>query len=83
MSEDPTAATAEQLRRHGLLAPAHFLLAAHRPLRPLLSHLATFAEPLLRPVFGSTVSGVRATLDDPDLYDRLVERLEHAAREGR
>ena len=33
---------AAELRRRGLAAPAHLLLEAHRPLRPLLANAALF-----------------------------------------
>lgn len=63
---------ATELERRGLLAPAGLLLDAHRPLRPLLSDLATFLDPLLGPLLGERLRGVRAALDDDAAYDALL-----------
>jgi len=51
------------------------MLDAHRPLRPLLAHAGTFLRPILGPLLGRRFEELRATLDDPEGYDRLVERL--------
>jgi hypothetical protein len=65
----------EMLRRRGLAAPARLLLDAHRPLRPLVAEAGAFLDPLLRPLLGHRASLLQGTLDDPDLYDDLIERL--------
>lgn len=76
MRPDSTEAFAGELERRGLAAPARLLLDAHRPLRPLLAHGATFLGPLLAPLLGSRVRSLQAILDEPAAYDTLVERLE-------
>ena len=75
MRPDPTESLADELRRRGLAAPARLLLDAHRPLRPLLSQAGTFLSPLLRPLFGRRASVLQATLDEPGVYDRLIDGL--------
>jgi hypothetical protein len=75
MRPDPTESLADELRRRGLAAPARLLLDAHRPLRPLLSQAGTFLSPLLRPLLGRRASVLQATLDEPGVYDRLIDRL--------
>ncbi|HEX5397350.1 MAG TPA: hypothetical protein VFX74_09735 [Candidatus Limnocylindria bacterium] len=75
MRPDPTDSLADELRRRGLAAPARLLLDAHRPLRPLLSQAGTFLSPLLLPLFGRRAGSLQATLDEPDAYDRLIDRL--------
>jgi hypothetical protein len=76
MSPDGTETFAGELERRGLAAPARLLLDAHRPLRPLLAHGATFLGPLLVPLLGARVRSLQAILDEPAAYDALVERLE-------
>jgi len=46
MTDDRSEILAAELRRRGLGAPALLLLQAHRPLRPLLSSLALFLQPV-------------------------------------
>jgi len=75
MRPDPADELVTQLRRRGLAAPARLMLDAHRPLRPLLAHAGTFLRPILGPLLGRRFEELRATLDDPEGYDRLVERL--------
>ena len=75
MRLDPADELATQLQRRGLAAPARLLLDAHRPLRPLLAHAGTFLGPMLGPLFGRRLEDLRATVDDPEAYDRLLERL--------
>jgi hypothetical protein len=75
MRSDPTEHLAAELERRGLATPARFLLDAHRPLRPLLSQAGIFLSPISRPLLGRTTRDLEATLDDQELYDRLVERL--------
>jgi hypothetical protein len=75
MRSDPTEHLATELERRGLATPARFLLDAHRPLRPLLAQAGIFLSPISRPLLGRTTRELEATLDDPELYDRLVERL--------
>ena len=75
MRPDPAEELATQLQRRGLAAPARLLLDAHRPLRPLLAHAGTFLRPVLGPLLGRRFEDFRATVDDPEEYDRLVERL--------
>lgn len=55
---------AEDLERRGLGAAAELLIGAHRPLRPLLDDLATFADPILRPLLGDRLAAVRGELDE-------------------
>jgi hypothetical protein len=54
---------ADELERRGLGAAAELLIGAHRPLRPLLEDLATFADPILRPLLGDRLHSVRAEFD--------------------
>ena len=54
---------ADDLERRGLGAAAELLIGAHRPLRPLLEDLATFADPILRPLLGDRLPALRAELD--------------------
>lgn len=75
MRSDPTEHLAAELERRGLATPARFLLDAHRPLRPLLVQAGIFLSPISRPLLGRTSGDLDATLEDPQLYDRLVERL--------
>ncbi|MGH2456521.1 MAG: hypothetical protein ACRDHD_09735, partial [Candidatus Limnocylindria bacterium] len=65
-----------ELRRRGLEAPVSLLLAAHRPLRPLLAHVATFLAPTLRPVLGRQMGTLEAALADDEAYDRLLDALD-------
>ena len=76
MSDDRSEALAAQLRRRGLAAPAHLLLEAHRPFRPLLASASLFLTPLARPLLGKRLDGIQQLLDDDDGYDRLVSALE-------
>ena len=80
MTGDRSESIAAELRRRGLGAPALLLLEAHRPLRPLLSSLALFLEPISRPLLGATAARVQHALDDEGAYDALLDRL--AADEG-
>ena len=75
MTDDRSESIAAELRRRGLGPPALLLLEAHRPLRPLLSSLALFLQPLARPLLGSGVDAVQQALDDDQGYDALLERL--------
>jgi hypothetical protein len=70
---------AEALRRRGLDLPARLLLDAHRPLRPLLSQVATFLSPGLRPLAGSRLDAVEQALTDDAAYDRLLSALDEPA----
>lgn len=80
MRRDPADELANQVQRRGLAAPARLLLDAHRPLRPLLAHAGTFLTPILGPLLGRRFEAARATIEDPDAYDRLVERLAKVER---
>lgn len=75
MRSDPTDQLAAELERRGLATPARFLLDAHRPLRPLLAQAGIFLSPISRPLLGRLSGDLQTTLDDQQLYDRLVERL--------
>jgi hypothetical protein len=75
MSDERSEALAAELRRRGLAAPAHLLLEAHRPLRPLLSNAALFVSPLARTLFGRRMDGLQAMLDDDAAYRRLISEL--------
>ena len=55
---------ADDLERRGLGAAVDLLIGAHRPLRPLLEDLATFADPILRPLLGDRLAAVREELDE-------------------
>ena len=55
---------ADDLERRGLGAAAELLIGAHRPLRPLLEDLATFADPILRPLLGDRLAAVRSELGE-------------------
>ena len=83
MTEDRSEIIAAELRRRGLGAPALLLLEAHRPLRPLLSSLALFLQPVTRPLFGSRAGLVQRTLDEDDAYDSLLDRLAAADEDAR
>lgn len=83
MRPDPTETLAGELERRGLAAPARLLLDAHRPIRPLLSQAGTFLSPLLAPLLGARLAALTRTVDDPDAYDRLIERLEPDRVDGR
>lgn len=75
MRRDPAETLATEIQRRGLAAPARLLLDAHRPLRPLLGHAATFLAPILSPLLGRRVDVLRASFDEPAAYDRLIDRL--------
>jgi hypothetical protein len=75
MSDERSRALANELRRRGLDAPAIVLLHAHRPLRPLLGHLAAFLSPLARPL-GGLVGRAGDALRDDAAYDELIADLE-------
>jgi hypothetical protein len=75
MRPDPSEALAAELRRRGLAAPAALLLDAHRPLRPLLGHVATFLGPALRPLLGRSFDAAAATVADDEGYDQVLARL--------
>jgi hypothetical protein len=76
MKDERSEALAAELRRRGVDVPALVLLEAHRPLRPLLSSLAVFLSPLMRPLLGRGAETVQAALDDDAAYDRLISQLE-------
>jgi hypothetical protein len=76
MSDERSGALAAELRRRGLATPAHLLLEAHRPLRPLLANAALFLSPIVRPLLGSRYTSVQELLDDDAEYDRLIDELE-------
>jgi hypothetical protein len=72
---------ADELEDRGLAAPAALLLDAHRPLLPLLRQASIFLGPFLAPIAGARlVRGVRSALDEPELYDRLADRLGRGKR---
>ncbi len=75
MTANPPDGLVEALRRRGLAAPARLLLDAHRPLRPLIAEARAFLDPVLRPLLGSRSALLQETLDDPERYDELIERL--------
>jgi hypothetical protein len=75
MRDDRSEFIAAELRRRGLGPPALLLLEAHRPLRPLLSSLALFLQPLSRPLFGTRADQVQHALDDDQGYEALLDRL--------
>ncbi len=76
MSGERRAEVAAELRRRGLDAPAALLLEAHRPLRPLLGHVATFLSPALGPLLGRGYAAIEASLADDEAYGRLVDELQ-------
>ena len=80
MTDDRSESIAAELRRRGLGPPSLLLLEAHRPLRPLLSSLALFLQPISRPVLGARIDIVQQALDDDAGYDALIDRL--AADDG-
>ncbi|HEY8178797.1 MAG TPA: hypothetical protein VIH33_00210 [Candidatus Limnocylindria bacterium] len=80
MTDDRSEIIAAELRRRGLGPPALLLLHAHRPLRPLLSSLSLFLQPVSRPLLGARAELVQRTLDDDQAYDALIDRL--ASGEG-
>jgi len=82
MTDDRSESIAAELRRRGLGPPALLLLEAHRPLRPLLSSLALFLQPLARPLLGRGADAVQQALDDDQGYDALLERLAADQDEG-
>ena len=72
---------AAELEWRGLAAPAALLLEAHRPLLPLLRQASIFLGPFLAPIAGSgLLRAVRGAVDEPEAYDRLVERLGSGGR---
>lgn len=75
MSAGRSTELTEALRRRGLAAPVRLLLDAHRPLRPLLSELAVFLDPLLGTLAGRGFRDLQRTLEDTEAYDELIERL--------
>lgn len=75
MTDDRSEHIAAELRRRGLGPPALLLLEAHRPLRPLLSSLALFLQPLSRPLLGARADVVQQALDDDEGYEALLDRL--------
>jgi hypothetical protein len=78
MSREGKAELTDALRRRGLAAPAHLLLDAHRPLRPLLAEACAFLGPVLWPLLGRRYGGVQEILDDPEGYEHLLEGLADA-----
>jgi hypothetical protein len=67
---------AADLERRGLAAPAALLLDAHRPLQPLLRQASIFLGPFLGPISRvRLLRGVHSALDEPELYDRVADRL--------
>jgi hypothetical protein len=75
MTDGRSEIIAAELRRRGLAPPALLLLQAHRPLRPLLSSLALFLQPLSRPLLGIRTDVLQRALDDEQEYDALLDRL--------
>ena len=75
MTDDRSEIIAAELRRRGLGPPALLLLQAHRPLRPLLSSMALFLQPVARPLLGTRADLVQGALDDDKAYDDLLDRL--------
>ena len=75
MRPDPTETLAAELHSRGLAAPARLLLDAHRPLRPLLAQTAVVLGPILGSLLGGRAATLQKTLDEPEAYDRLVDRL--------
>jgi hypothetical protein len=75
MTDDRSEVIAAELRRRGLGPPALLLLQAHRPLRPLLSSLALFLQPISRPLLGTRADLLQQALDDDQGYDALLDRL--------
>lgn len=67
---------ATELDRRGLGAPAGLLLDAHRPLRPLLSDVALFLDPVLGPLLGDRLRGIRAVLDDDAACGGILDPIE-------
>lgn len=63
MTARPDRPIAEELERRGLGAAAELLIGAHRPLRPFLEDMATFAEPILRPLLGDRLRAVRSEIE--------------------
>ena len=78
MTDDRSEIIAAELRRRGLGPPALLLLEAHRPLRPLLSSLALFLQPMARTLLGARADQVQRALDDDEGYDALLDRLSAA-----
>jgi hypothetical protein len=82
MTGDRSEVIAAELRRRGLGPPALLLLQAHRPLRPLLSSLALFLQPISRPLLGTRADLLQQALDDDQGYDSLLDRLSRDERGG-
>jgi hypothetical protein len=72
---EPVDALADELRRRGIAAPAAILLDAHRPLLPLLRQAAIFLDPIIGSIAGLRFRAVRDGVNDPEAYDRLIDRL--------
>jgi len=73
----------DELDRRGLAAPALVLLAAHRPLRPLLRQAGIFLGPLATALLGdrsATLRAAQAALDDDAAYAAIERRLTHPDR---
>ncbi len=75
MSEPDLRGLAGELQRRGLAAPALLLLDIHRPLRPLLSDIATVVGPALRPILGTRLAAIDRALEDDEAYGRLLDQL--------
>lgn len=80
MRADPARRIATVLAGRGLGVPARVLADAHRPLAPLLSDVGAALGPLLSAAMGPAADDARELMDDPEGLDRLVERLDEAAR---
>lgn len=76
LTSEPADLLAGELERRGIGAPAGILLAAHRPLLPLIRQAAIFLGPLLAQLLGPRRHGIlRQAIQDPATYERLAARL--------
>ena len=80
---DAVETVAAELDRRGLSAAALLMLDAHRPYRPLASHLGTFLAPLLRPLLGGCSGSVERLLESDEAVDQLVARLREVHEQDR
>lgn len=67
---------AREIQMRGLTGPAVRFLEANRPYRPLGSTAMLFFDPVLRDLFGGTVTSASEILADEDGIEQLIFRLE-------
>jgi hypothetical protein len=74
---------AQKVQGWGLVAPAIFLLEAHKPLSFLGSQLLLLTQPILRFFVADVlVDDTAALLEEPRNVERLILRLEELAQTG-